>query len=725
MRLLELIWGRQQGHVSVPVARGDQWYERWYEWPQDRELIKAWIETCNEEACVYFSPLVYPQESRRTASGCISRWAWADFDEVNPKKLDPKPTILWETSPGRYQGLYALKRPIRADEIEKINRRIAIATKADPSGWDAGQVLRIPGSKNHKYDGSPKGKFVYVKGPVYDSSDFAHISLPKEAEIEELKELPFRKTLETWRSILPAHAIELLEAEEAAKGERSNKLWLLIRYLVEASCPQSVVYTLAKGSVWNKFAGRSDEEERLKKEIAKAIESTPPAADDLVVLEREMPDPKPKTKDGFRFDTGDDWLSRYVRASERYVPNVPHTWHVACGLSLLSLAVGRYVTLSDIQPGVFPNLYVLIVGPSRAGKGRSFNFAFKTFQAFQAAGYSDEVPFGTDFTPEGLTDELGSSPVNQLWLVTEEAGALFRGMRRRDYMSGSIGMMNMLYDGRPLRRTQKRKKIHIPKPCLTFHGMTTPEDFRLSLTQSEVATGFLARFMLFYEEHKSPVSVTRIPMGREETARELGQELAALRDKLKKGAQSHTLILSNNRKAVYNPLTPQIEADLTGGAFRIFKELVEKMDERSEKMADIGPVFAEAGPHALKVAMLMSLANNPEILLSGVTISEDEMYRAAKLVEAEMVKSEGLYDVLGGDEWHQLVKDVYEFIREQGGRGASRTDVQRKFGRRIGTKRKMDDLEQTMEDRGLIKVKYHAKRTNTRPRKMYYAIQQY
>src|SRR5690606_17592808 len=182
-----------------------------------------------------------------------------------------------------------LFRSVTGAEVEKINRRIAIATKSDPSGWDAGQVLRVPGSRNHKYEGAPKGKLLYVNGPKYDPSDFDRIELPAEAELDDLEELPFQKTLDEWRPVLPARAIQLLETppEQVRKGERSDQLWNLIFELAHAKVPENVIYTLAKGSVWNKFRGRSDEAERIRKEIANAIAQR---AEPIIIVHNDKED---------------------------------------------------------------------------------------------------------------------------------------------------------------------------------------------------------------------------------------------------------------------------------------------------------------------------------------------------------------------------------------------------------------------------------------------------
>jgi len=65
LKVPAVVWGQQRGWVSVPVLRGERWYERWFEWPQDAALILRWVVECNKEANVYWSPLVYANPSRR------------------------------------------------------------------------------------------------------------------------------------------------------------------------------------------------------------------------------------------------------------------------------------------------------------------------------------------------------------------------------------------------------------------------------------------------------------------------------------------------------------------------------------------------------------------------------------------------------------------------------------------------------------------------------------
>src|SRR5690606_25986389 len=169
LKVPAVVWGQQRGWVSVPVLRGERWYERWFEWPQDAALILRWVVECNKEANVYWSPLVYANPSRRQqeAHQATSLWAWADLDAVDPRTLAPVPTILWASSPGKYQSSYRLAARGGVASLAALNKRTAHASKAAPSVADAGQVLRWPGTRHPKYDGAPCAKAIKSTAVVY------------------------------------------------------------------------------------------------------------------------------------------------------------------------------------------------------------------------------------------------------------------------------------------------------------------------------------------------------------------------------------------------------------------------------------------------------------------------------------------------------------------------------------------------------------------------------
>jgi hypothetical protein len=93
-----------------------------------------------------------------------SCWLYADLDAVEPIKSDAElsPTIAWESSPGRYQALWHIDKHLPEEQHIMVNRKLTYALGADKGGWDITQVLRVPGTINHKYAEKPKVKLLWA-----------------------------------------------------------------------------------------------------------------------------------------------------------------------------------------------------------------------------------------------------------------------------------------------------------------------------------------------------------------------------------------------------------------------------------------------------------------------------------------------------------------------------------------------------------------------------------
>ena len=123
---------------------------------QDCEYAFPGIGEHDGSRNVYYS--VIPRRERRgVADACGSAPApWADFDEGAPEALPLPPSIVVETSPGKYQALWLLKNPCNnLAEVEDINRAIAALHNADANACDRARVLRLPGFQNLKYEDRP------------------------------------------------------------------------------------------------------------------------------------------------------------------------------------------------------------------------------------------------------------------------------------------------------------------------------------------------------------------------------------------------------------------------------------------------------------------------------------------------------------------------------------------------------------------------------------------
>src|SRR5207245_2868924 len=86
------------------------------------------IPDLTEQPDWYFAPCLFTG-SRRKEHALPSRLLYADLDETDPSGLDLRPSIAWETSHGRYQGIWLLDRQVavrrkdgRDGPFEELNR---------------------------------------------------------------------------------------------------------------------------------------------------------------------------------------------------------------------------------------------------------------------------------------------------------------------------------------------------------------------------------------------------------------------------------------------------------------------------------------------------------------------------------------------------------------------------------------------------------------------------
>src|SRR5690606_6978384 len=150
------------------------------------------------------------------------------------------------------------------------------------------------------------------------------------------------------------------------------------------------------------------------------------------------------------------WLERYVEVSREYAKGAPDTYHLACGLALLSVACGHYIQCNPtIRPDVHPALWILLIGPSRSGKSRAIKTAMRLHECSQ----------------EGLIKDLAQARSNQVVWEAEEVSHILKQAAGRGYMSAVPDMLLKLHDrstsGRPYERKLSKERIQIRSPHLT------------------------------------------------------------------------------------------------------------------------------------------------------------------------------------------------------------------------------------------------------------------
>lgn len=269
---LELVWGEHGGWVDLPTKVGRYWVPFYTEWPADSIISRRIDSSLRDREDLYYSVAKFSQRGRRIEDVVPARWLWADLDEVHPTaaaKLGLLPTVAVESSPGRYQALWRLTRPLNAKTLEQLNQALSYALDADKGGWDLTQVLRMPGTRNFKYPDAPVVRLLWYREElVYDARTvWAAVKAYAPASLGV-------SSVSVPRSAIPSKAKALLRAtaDTVVEGERSARLWELECLLAESGLGPEEIYSLVAPSAWNKWAGTGQGgERRLKADIRKAI----------------------------------------------------------------------------------------------------------------------------------------------------------------------------------------------------------------------------------------------------------------------------------------------------------------------------------------------------------------------------------------------------------------------------------------------------------------------
>lgn len=272
METLRAIWLKQtQGGkpyfcISTKRVKDGQWRDHFFRWPNFAQLEELLEDHPGDKYNLYFCPLPFSRPYRRREYVLGSMMLWADIDNADPRAMSPEPSILWESSPGRWAGLWLMDHWLSGEELENLNKRMTYGTGSDKAGWDITQVLRIPGSRNHKYEGGPRGKLVRM-----DLKNRLRVEdVPK--DVASVGAGTARELYKKWEKKLRGETRSTLAARAGTIGKRSEVLWKLYHQLFDAGVPVDEIRTMVRESVWNKYRGRRDEVKQLDRDIEKCLQ---------------------------------------------------------------------------------------------------------------------------------------------------------------------------------------------------------------------------------------------------------------------------------------------------------------------------------------------------------------------------------------------------------------------------------------------------------------------
>ena len=262
------------------MREGGYFKQTSFYYPDQLDKVLDHLEEANKWGDIYFCPHLFKEPRRQKDAVEDISVLWVDKDKGKLDDIKPNPTLLWQTSRGKYQAIWELNKYYDPKRVEKINQYMTYKTKSDSGGWHLGKFLRLPESLNHKYDPPQEGKLRVKNGPQYQIEDL-------EPSMNEMKELieeqkgpeqadmpdslpPLEQVFLQYGKDIPAIAWKIMHSEPKPGDDWSANLWRLERILREAGLPLEATYQVVKHSPWNKYERDNRSEKELWRDVVKA-----------------------------------------------------------------------------------------------------------------------------------------------------------------------------------------------------------------------------------------------------------------------------------------------------------------------------------------------------------------------------------------------------------------------------------------------------------------------
>jgi Bifunctional DNA primase/polymerase, N-terminal/Protein of unknown function (DUF3987) len=214
-----------------------------------------------------------------------------------------------------------------------------------------------------------------------------------------------------------------------------------------------------------------------------------------------------------------NWLQMYLDWAGTTGNQTPMSFHLAAGLWLLSVAVGRRL-YGEAPWGIkiYPNLYLMLIASTTYYRKST---AYKLAEQI-ARNAIPHMLMPTPGSPERFQEALsGQFPANfdklsevqqqrlkqaqpfaaQRGLLKDEVAGLFGTINKRDYMTGMKDLLMELFDCPEYsdKDTQAGLTI-VENAALSILGVTTPSGLSAAVSDADWSNGLLIRFALLTPE---------------------------------------------------------------------------------------------------------------------------------------------------------------------------------------------------------------------------------
>ena len=334
----------------------------------------------------------------------------------------------------------------------------------------------------------------------------------------------------------------------------------------------------------------------------------------------------------------ENWLKAYMQFTrETESPDAYHFW---TGISLLSAATKRQVYLEFNQFRIYPNTYIILVGPAGARKSVATSIGIRIADKVGLRRFSDKI------TGAALIKDLSEAQekiidvkkgevtfVTPMIVYASELGVF---MGSDAYGSGVIADLTDLFDcpSKWEKKTIARDSEVVVAPYITILAASTPQTLKDVLPPGAVGQGFTSRILFVWANSRRK----RVPIPN------WGVEYDTL---------STTLVNDLKHISSIHGVFRFSDAGLNLYS-QHYMEHPEPEDEfEDERLRNYA---ARKDIHMLKVAQLLSVADRDDLIISEVEIKG--AIEALKWLDA------GLPSVFAGHGGATTSEDVVRLFKQ-------------------------------------------------------------
>lgn len=359
-----------------------------------------------------------------------------------------------------------------------------------------------------------------------------------------------------------------------------------------------------------------------------------------------------------------DFLTGYLKYTENSEPPIAyHTW---TGISIIAGALQRKVYLNWGFEEIFPNMYIVLVGPSgRARKGVAMGIGQKILQ---------DVP-GVTMTCDSNTREAliaiqkraikdfedgttGEIKFHCSVTAFAEELSVFLGQNDIKFLANLTQWYNSKDEW--AHETKGTGRDSLRGLCFNLEGATAPDWIQSMLPQEAVGGGFTSRVIFIVEDGKGKT----IPKGIQ-TEENKRLEEALKRDLERISYMSGAFTMDPEAEKLYTDW--YVEQDNLA---------------KAGQMAVADPRFAgyceRRATHIRKLLMIMSASRSDELI-----ICKEDFHRSLKVLKAAELKMYKTFGGLGQAKYSSITEMIKDYI--QAVKIATRSDILRKFRRDCDT----------------------------------------